>query len=132
MKKIITWGLILICFFGLTGCGKQVEPIVLPAVDEVDSINITTFDNSEISYSDEEWIEHFIHILTNTETTTKESVQDIPNVENYGKVDISYNNKITTIFYYTEKGKYYIEQPYQGIYVTDVDIDVFIKGVEWE
>ena len=45
-------------------------------------------------------------------------------------MDISYNNKIATIFYYIEKGKYYIEQPYQGIYVTDVDIDVFIKGVE--
>lgn len=113
----------------MIGCGKQAEPIVLPAVDEIDSINITTFDNSEISYSDEEWIEQFIDILTNTETTTNESVQDIPNVETYGKVDISYNNKIATIFYYIEKGKYYIEQPYQGIYVTDVDIDVFIKGV---
>ena len=130
MKKIITWVLVLNCVFGLIGCGKQAEPIVLPAVDEIDSINIITFDNSEISYSDEEWIEQFIDILTNTETTTKESVQDIPNVENYGKVDISYNNKIATIYYYIEKGKYYIEQPYQGIYVTDDDIDVFIKGIE--
>ena len=39
-------------------------------------------------------------------------------------------NLKTAIFYYTEKGKHYIEQPYQGIYVTDVDIDVFIKGIE--
>ena len=130
MKKLIALVLALVCVFGLIGCGKQTEPIVLPAVDEIDSINITTFDNSEITYSDKELIEQFIGILANTETTTKESVQDIPNVENYGKVDISYNNKIATIFYYTEKGKHYIEQPYQGIYVTDVDIDVFIKGIE--
>lgn len=130
MKKIITWVLILTCVFGLIGCGKQAEPIVLPVTDEIDSINITTFDNSEFSYSDEEWIEQFINILTDAETTTKESVQEIPSVENYGKVNISYDNKIATVFYYTEKGNYYIEQPYQGIYVTDVDIDVFIKGVE--
>ena len=130
MKKLIALVLALVCAFGLIGCGKQADPIVIPAADEIDSINITTFDNSEITFSDKEWIEQIVDILTNTETTTKESVQDIPNVENYGKVDISYNNKISTIFYYTEKGKHYIEQPYQGIYVTDVDIDVFIKGIE--
>lgn len=130
MKKIITWILILNCVFGLIGCGKQSEPIVIPAIDEIDSVNITTFANSEISYSDEEWIEQFINIFTNAEATTKKSVQDIPNVENYGKVNISYNNKTTTVFYYKEKEKYYIEQPYQGIYVTDIDIDAFIEGVE--
>ena len=130
MKKLIVLVLALICVFGLIGCGQQAEPIVLPAVDEIDSMNITTFDNSEISYSNKEWIEQFVDILANTEATNKESVQDIPNVENYGKVDISYDNKKTTIFYYTEKGKYYIEQPYQGIYVTDVDVEAFLKGVE--
>lgn len=130
MKKIITRVLILTCVFGLIGCRKQAEPIVLPSVDEIDSINITTFDSSEISYSDEEWIEQFVDVLTKGEATTKESVQDIPNVESYGKVDISYNDKVSTIFYYTEDGKYYIEQPYQGIYITDVDIDALIKGVE--
>lgn len=130
MKKIIALVLALVCVFRLIGCGQQAEPIVLPAVDEIDSINITTFDNNEITCSDEEWIEQFIDILSNTETTTKESVQDIPNVENYGKLDISYDNKITTVFYYAERGKYYIEQPYQGIYVTDVDIEAFLKDVE--
>ena len=130
MKKLIALFLALVCVFGLIGCGKQAEPIVLPALDEIDSINIITLDNSEITYSDKEWIKQFIDILTNTEITNKESVQDIPNVDSYGKVDISYNNKISTIFYYSEKEKHYIEQPYQGIYVTDVDIDVFIKGIE--
>ena len=45
-------------------------------------------------------------------------------------MDLSYDNKIATIFYYTEKGKYYIEQPYQGIYVKDVDFEAFLKGVD--
>lgn len=62
MKKIITGVLVLNCVFGLIGCGKQAEAIVLPAVYEIDSINITSFDNSEFSYSDEEWIEQFIDI----------------------------------------------------------------------
>ena len=71
MKKLIALVLALVCVFGLIGCGKQAEPIVLPALDEIDSINITTFDNSEFTYSDKEWIEQFIDILTNTETTSK-------------------------------------------------------------
>lgn len=103
---------------------------ILPAVDEIYSITITTFDGSIISYSDEEWIVQFVNALNRVEVTPKESVQDIPNVENYGKVDISYNDKVATIFYYTEDGKYYIEQPYQGIYTTDVDIEGLIRGVE--
>ena len=72
MKKLIALVLALVCVIGLIGCGKQAEPIVLPALDEIDSINITTFDNSEFTYSDKEWIEQFIDILSNTETTTKE------------------------------------------------------------
>lgn len=127
MKKFIVWALILTCVFSLNGCGKQAEPIVLPAVNEIDSINITTFDGSEVSYSDKEWIEQFIAVVTQAEATTKESVQDIPTAEFYGKVDISNNGGITTFFYYTEDGKNYIEQPYQGIYVTDIDIDTLIN-----
>lgn len=37
---------------------------------------------------------------------------------------------LTCVFGLIGCGKYYIEQPYQGIYTTDVDIDALIKGVE--
>ena len=132
MKKIIPVVIltILTSSLFLVGCGKQAEPIVLPSTNEIDSINITTFDGSEISYSDKEWIEQFIVVVTQAESTAKESIQDIPDVETYGKVDISNNGGTTTFFYYIENEKHYIEQPYQGIYETDVDIDALVKGIE--
>ena len=132
MKKMISAFVltIMIATMLLVGCGKQASPIVLPAVNEIESVEITMFDGSNVSYSDKEWVEQFIEVFTQAEATTKESVQDIPNVETYGKVDISNNGGVTTIFYYIEDGKYLIEQPYQGIYETEVDIEALVEGVE--
>lgn len=131
MKKLISLFVAIATFvFLLVGCSKQAEPIVLPAVDEIDGIEITAIDGSQFSYSDKEWIEQFLSVFLQAEATTKQSVQDVPNVDDYGKVDISNNGGTTTVFYYADSGKYYIEQPYQGIYETDVDIDALISGVE--
>lgn len=104
------------------------NPIVLPAADEIDFIDITTLDGSQVSCSDKEWIEQFLTIITQAEATSKESVQDVPNVEVYGKVDISNNGGVTTFFYYIDDETYCIEQPYQGVYETDVDIETLVKG----
>ena len=56
-------------------------------------------------------------------TTTNESVQDSPiNVENEIKIDFEYDeNKTSTVFVYKKKGKYFIEQPYNGIYRISLD-----------
>lgn len=129
-KPTLLFVLIFSFVFALVGCSKQAEPIVLPAVDEIDSIEITAINGSQVSYSDKEWIEQLLSVFLQAEATTLQSIQDVPNVENYGKVDISNNGGITTVFYYVDNGKYYIEQPYQGIYETDVDIDALIIGVE--
>lgn len=66
--------------FLFVGCSKQAEPIVLPDVDEIDSIEITAIDGSQYSYSDTEWIEQFISVFLQAEATTKQSVQDVPNI----------------------------------------------------
>lgn len=130
MKKVISVFVhtLLTMALLLAGCGKPVDPIVFPSVNDIDSIGITTFDGTEVSFSDEAWIEQFISVVIQAEATTQESIQDVPGVETYGKVDISNNDGITTFFYYIEDEKYYIEQPYQGIYETDVDIDALVKG----
>lgn len=132
MKKSISVYIhvFLLVAFLLVGCGKYAAPIVLPSVNDIDSIGITTFDGTEVTFSDKEWIEQFIAVVIEAESTTKESIQDVPNVETYGKVDILNNSGVTTLFYYKEQGKYYIEQPYQGVYQTDIDIDDWMKNVE--
>lgn len=129
MKRTL-FVLLMVVVFLLSGCEKQAEPIILPSVNDIDSIDITTLDGSVVSYSDKEWVEQFIAVVTQAKSTTKKSVQDIPGIETYGKVDISNNGEITTFFYYIENEKYYIEQPYQGIYRIDINIDTLVKGAE--
>lgn len=42
--------------------------------------------------------ELIVDVFTKVEATTKECVQDVPSVESYGKVDISYNDMVATFF----------------------------------
>lgn len=108
---------------------KVADPIVLPDIDRIEAIEVTTTDGTVVFYSDKETIDQILSILTQATPTSKESIQDSPNVSHYGKVDITNNDGVTTVFYYTENKKHYIEQPYQGIYETDVGIDDFVSGI---
>ena len=69
--------------------------------------------------SEQDKIKDIIYIISEVKrTTTSESIQDSPiNVENEIKIDFKYKeNKTSTVFVYKKKGKYFIEQPYNGIY----------------
>ena len=97
---------------------KKVAPITLPQTDEITSIDIT-FGENTVSHSDKTWISEIIADISSSEPTKKESVQDCPQVESYIKIDFQFETGTSTIFAYEDSGKYYIEQPYQGIYKID-------------
>lgn len=108
---------------------KTAGPIVLPDIETVRTVEITTMDGLTVSCGDKEWIEQLFSVFLQATATSKESLQDCPNVDCYGKVDISSNGGITTLYYYVEDGKNFIEQPYQGVYETNVDLDAFALGI---
>ena len=133
MKRLTFFLLILVVFaWMLVGCSqnRKTSPINLPPIDQIESITITGFDGTQASYADNALIERIVSIITQCVPTAKQSVQDCPQVDKYGRMDISNNGGITTIFYYKENGRYYIEQPYQGIYETETDIDVYAVTLE--
>lgn len=107
---------------------KVADPIVLPDVDKIETIEITTTDGTVVSFSDAAMIEQIMSILTQATATSKQSIQDYPQVDKCGEVDILTADKGTTVYYYEQKGKHYIEQTYQGIYETNADIDAFVLG----
>jgi len=77
-----------------------------------------------IQVNEQDKIKDIINIIGKVKrTTTNESVQDSPiNVENEIKIDFEYDeNKSSTVFIYKKKGKYFIEQPYNGIYRISLD-----------
>ncbi len=121
MKRgIFTLIVMLTISFTLSACSDIAEPIILPDLEEVISIKVSE-DDDELVYTDVEDISSIISKINEAKATSKPTVQDNPvNVENYYSVYITANEEqSTTLYIYKEKSKWYIEQPYQGIYETD-------------
>ena len=133
MKRLSLYLLIFVVLaWMLVGCSysRKASPINLPPIDQIGDITITGSDGTQALYADKEMIERIISVITQSIPTAKQSVQDCPQVDNYGEIDISNNGGTTTIFYYRENGRNYIEQPYQGIYETEADMDTYAITVE--
>lgn len=119
MKKIVYIFIITIMVCSIAGCTqKTVVPINLPEKSVIQSIDIIIGDETE-NHSDSEWINQCISSITDAQATSKESIQELPQVDEFIQININTDNAISTIYVYMEKGNYYIEQPYQGIYKTD-------------
>ena len=122
MKRFISAALCFICILVLAACGKKADPIVLPHADDIASVDITA-DGNTVSYSDKTWIHEIISDISAAEPTEKESVQDIPQIENYIKIVLNTATDVsTTLYAYEDTYGFYIEQPYQGIYKTDSEL----------
>lgn len=124
MKKILSLFLCVICVMTLVACGKKTDPITLPQANDITSVDVSV-GKCTVSHSDKTWINEIISDISSSEPTTKECVQDVPQVENYIKIDFQHQTGTSTIFAYEDNGKYYIEQPYQGIY--EIDSQLFEK-----
>lgn len=129
MKKYVSIFLCLACVLTLVACGKKADPITLPQTDEITSIDITVGENT-VSHSDKTWISEIIADISSSEPTKKESVQDVPQADSYIKIDFRHETGTITIFAYEDRGKYYLEQPYQGIYKTDRKLFERLKGTD--
>ena len=119
MKKFLSLFLCLTCILTLAACGKKAAPITLPQADKITSIDITIEENT-VSHSDKTWMSEIIADISSSKPTKKESVQDVPQAESYIRIDFRHETgtetETITIFAYEDRGKYYLEQPYQGIY----------------
>lgn len=126
MKKFLVL-LSMICLFTLPGCGKQAAPIVLPEPENITEIRIKDGESIR-TISDSEQIGQIISGLANAKPTNRQSIQDAPQnknaiqIEFQFKADAPFQAGLSTVFVYEEHGKYYVEQPYQGIYSISQDV----------
>ena len=98
-------------------CKDDFNNKVFKSID-IAVVNVS-FEGKKIFHSDKLWINDVVSKMGDAKPTRKESVQDVPKVDNYIKVDFKVKKENFTVFAYEEKGKYYIERPYQGIYEID-------------
>jgi predicted small lipoprotein YifL len=118
---------VLIFTLCLSGCGKKAKPIELPSTDNISSIEIAGGLKDTI-ITDKKMIASFIKKVAEAIPTSKQSVQDVPTVSEYTRVDFVSDGNISSIFIYQENSKWYIEQPYHGIYETDEIILKLLKN----
>lgn len=121
MKKCFSVIICVACILTLFACSKKANPIILPQSSDVVSVDVTVGENT-VNCSDKTWIDEVISGLSDSKPTNRESVQDFPQVDNYIKVELNSQTEKTTVFVYKDKGKFYVEQPYNGIYIIDSDL----------
>ena len=120
-EKMIFIIILLVCVGGALGIlyfNKSSYTLNIPSDDSVYNINLEQ-NGKKLRVSEQDKTNSIIYIISEVKrTTTSESIQDSPiNVENEIKIDFKYKeNKTSTVFVYKKKGKYFIEQPYNGIY----------------
>ncbi len=124
-KEMIIFVIVLfLCIIAIVGIycynklNKRTYNLELPMADEILNINLEQ-NTKNINVNDFQEIKNIVEILGGVKRVTKrESIQDMPvNVENEIKISFEIiNNGTATVFLYKRKNKYYIEQPYNGIY----------------
>ena len=131
MKKVLVLFISLVCvLFCFTGCGKKADPMVLPEAKEISSIRIELIDGTELVFEDVGSIQKILAAISDGEATSMASVQDAPVEKKYGTVNLEKIDGTTTVFYYEKRGKYYIEQPYQGIYEMEDNLEHLFADIK--
>lgn len=114
MKKRSLLTAVLVLLVTLAACGKA-DPVTLPETGEIVSVDVTAGDQT-VQHTDETWISEMVTALSGAEPTGRESVQDVPQTEDLVRLDLQLGSGTSTLFAYQEDGRFYIEQPYQGIW----------------
>ena len=92
------------------------EPAVLPPEESVQTVSIKR-DGETTDCGRQEQNGELLSILADMEPTGKQSVQDVPQAEEYISIHFEdTEDHDYTLFYYEKDGTDYVEQPYQGIY----------------
>lgn len=118
MKKIVilSFFIILLCF--MSACNKQETKIVmLPDAQEIEYMYVVVGDECK-TIEDKEQIKLILSELSNAEISNLQSLNDTPQTESYIKITFETSKGISsnTVYLYEKEYKFYLEQPYHGIF----------------
>ena len=123
MKKIFTPILtlitLLLCLSSFS-CSKT-NTITVPLPKDVISVTVN-YGDGEYTCNEISWIQQLISIIEKSTSTNRPSVADYPMAENYITITIQQSKGASRLFVYQEDHIIYIEQPYQGIFKSEVEL----------
>ena len=92
------------------------EPAVLPPEESVQTVSIER-DGETADCGNKEQIGELLSILLDMKPTDRQSVQDVPQEDEYTSIHFKdTEDHVYTLFYYEKDSMDYVEQPYQRIY----------------
>lgn len=132
MKKANLFFLITMIVIGcfLSGCAEKNNAEIVKESSNLQEINLTLYNGKSVNVTESEKVEDIVKVINSAESTKEESVQDVPNAKQYGKIILVSKEDERTLYYYEREGKYYIEEPYVGIYQCDQDLNSYFKSIE--
>lgn len=124
MKRMHTVMVMILLVLLLGACGKTTYTLKLPALEKLSSATLTQGERVR-TLSEEADVEAVLSTLAAGRTTRSESIQDAPvGVDTPIRVDFVFREGgVSVLWVYTneKRGKYFIEQPYNGIYEITVE-----------
>ena len=96
---------------------------------KLQEINLTLYNGKSVNVTESKKVEDIVKVINSAESTKEESVQDVPNADQYGRIVLVSKEDERTLYYYEREGKYYIEEPYVGIYQCDQDLNSYFKSI---
>ena len=105
------------------------EPAVLPLEEQVRTVSVER-GGAAAGCGNREQIGELLSILADMEPTNRQSVQDVPQADEYTSIHFEdTEGRIYTVFYYETDGTDYVEQPYQGIYKPAPALGTLLDGL---
>jgi hypothetical protein len=107
------------------------KPIEFPNLEKISVIEISK-NHLDIKYTDKETIKKIAECLLNAKATRILTVNDYPSAKEYYVVNIigEDSDRLYRMFIYKENSKWYIEQPYWGVYAVKKNKLFFIDEIE--
>lgn len=121
--KVLFLITMMICTFILSGCVQKEKTNKTIQSSKLEAITITSFDEDIIEVTDSTKIQDIVNVINNAKRTKDESTQDVPDVEKYGKITFVSKDDDRILYYYQKNKKWYIEEPYVGIYECSQNLD---------
>lgn len=116
---VVLLGCVLMYIFFMQRNGYT---LTFPKVDGLESISLEMGSVTK-EITDEKTMKEFVlKLIGDGRSTKQESVNDSPGVKKYTKVELNFKEEgSSVVYFYEEKGEYYLEQPYNGVYKISQD-----------
>ena len=131
MKKANLFFLITMIVIGcvLSGCAENDNEEIVKESSKLQEINLTLYNEKSVNVTESGKVEDIVKAINDAASTKEESVQDVPDAKQYGKIILVSKEDERTLYYYEREGKYYIEEPYVGIYQCEQNLDSYFKSL---